>query len=399
MVSEAPAEPLLSIVVPTRNRPECVESLLRGLCASGADNFEIVVQDNSSDDSLGARLAATADPRIRYEHVAEPLNMHQNFDRAVARAKGHYACALGDDDAVIVDEALTVLERARARDVDAVLTGLAFYYWPGVIHRFWGDTGGLLTDFETKSGDREILLDPREELRRVFASGVTNGLGRLPRVYQGFVSRRSLNALFDKCGSYFPGPSPDMANAVALAPFVNSTLYTEQPIVISGYSPRSGGSAGASGKHHGRLEDQPHLPAGTLEHWDDAIPRFWSGVTIYAQSALAAARAVLHPPLPPIGYHRLYAACLIFEPRPYRPAVFAAARHRGGGALLYARIGAAMAGMVAARGATFARNLVKLRGGAATRASYANTAEVMLAGGLRAAGAVRALSPSARAAG
>jgi Glycosyl transferase family 2 len=350
---------------------------------SDAANFELIVQDNSTDDRLGEMLAAFGDPRIRYAYTAEPLNMHQNFDRAIAHASGRYVCALGDDDAILVDEALRVLARAREGDLDAVLTGVAFYYWPGVRHRFWGDMEGLLTDFDEKSSSKDRILDPRRELERVFGQGVTAGLGKLPRVYQGFVSRRSLEALYARCGTHFPGASPDMANAVALAAFVNGILWSDRLVIVSGYSPHSGGGAGTSGQHHGRLEDQAHLPRGTLEEWDQAIPRFWSGVTIYAQSAVSAARAAFGTLIPSIAYHRLYAACLVYQPRQYHGDVLAAARAHGAGPVLFARTAAAVALMLIARAGALARNLVTLRPGRSGRQRFRDTAEVMAAGARR----------------
>src|SRR5687767_10116731 len=97
-------EPLLSIVIPTRNRLDCAANVARGLSESPEPDFEAIIHDNSSDAQLGALIEELGDPRIRYFHVAEPLNMHANFDRAIGHATGRYVCALGDDDGVIVSE-------------------------------------------------------------------------------------------------------------------------------------------------------------------------------------------------------------------------------------------------------------------------------------------------------
>ena len=372
--------PLLSVVVPTRNRQECAFSLILGLHQSASPDFELIIQDNSEDDRLGTLVAGLNDPRMHYLHTTEILNMHQNWDQAIPRARGHYICLLGDDDGVIIERAIELLKEAKGADADAVLSGIASFSWPGLRHWLWGDWSGILIDFEPARAGR-CMLDPRQERARVFAQGVTAGLGRMPRVYQGFVSRRCLNELYAACGTHFPGGSPDMANAVALCAFVNKILLAPDRVaLLSGHSPKSGGGAGSAGLHHGRLEDQAHLPAGTVENWDPALPRFWSGVTIYAQSAVAAARATTPSEMPPLAYHRLYAACLVYERRRYWRDVLAAMRHSDRSqALLFARVGlsALRAGIV--RFATLGKNIVSYRLRVGSHPRFPDIAAVMAA--------------------
>lgn len=353
-------EVLLSIVVPTRNRTEYAANLIHSLHTSTSDDFELVIRENSAKPELGSLVRALEDERIRYDYSAGDLNMHQNFDQTVALATGSYVCALGDDDGVLIDRALEVLGRARAEGIDAVLTQVLIYNWPGLRHHFWGDVGGTMAG-ELFTETPEGLLDPKAELDRVFKSGVTSGLGRLPRVYHGFVSRRSLDALRRECGSCFPGASPDMANAVGLVPFVNKILYTPHAAIITGHSPKSGGGAGAAGQHHGRLDDRTNLPPGTLEAWDPSVPRFWSGVTMYVQSAISAAKASA-PSLPVrIAHHRLYAVCLIHEPHVYWSDILAAARAvPGSKVLLGTRIAYSVVQTLAKRTANFLFNTLRV---------------------------------------
>lgn len=370
--------PLLSIVVPTRNRQNCAASLIRGLHASQAQNFELVLHDNSDNDSLGAAVAELDDPRLRYSHTSDKLNMHGNFDRAIDQAKGVYLCGLGDDDGILVEPALALLQVALEREIDAVLPGIHSYSWPDLQHWYWGDVGGRL--FSSVTPTHERLLDPETELAAVFACGVTRGVGNLPRVYQGIVSQRSLDAVRARCGTYFPGPSPDMANAVALAANVGSIWLHPEPVIISGHSPKSGGGAGAAGQHHGRLEDQTHLPAGTVEAWTPAIPRFWSGFTIYAQSAQVAAAQTRSVPPPPLGLANLYAACLVFERRAYWPEVWKAMRtHPRFGLGLILGVAGAAAMMLAQRARSFIANFLRYRFARGDSRRFTDIADLMQA--------------------
>lgn len=368
--------PLLSLVIPTRNRPECMTSLLAGIAASEAPELDVVVQDNSDDDSLGRFVRELGDARIRYFHRAERLSMHQNFDAAIAMATGEFVCVIGDDDGIVVAESLAVLRRAKALGASAVLTDVVSFRWPGVVHRFWGEIGGPA--YIVRRGLGEQLIDPEQALDDVYANGAVDGLGMLPRVYHGYVSRAALTALFDRCGTYFPGGSPDIANAVALAAFVDKMLFDPGIALISGHSPRSGGGEGAAGVHHGELEQAAHLPAETIRDWDPAIPRFWCGTTIYAQSVISAARAVGLQPDRPFNYMKVCVACLIYQPARYRDFVQAALRSLGKGrGAVWPVLARDYLAMLAGRGRTFIRNVGQIKLGLGAFDRFANVGEMM----------------------
>ena len=360
MPSASPADAiLLSIIVPTRNRQHCAESLIQSVHAAKAASVELLIQDNSDDDRLGQAVAALDDQRIRYIHTRDALNMHENFGRAIEASRGRFVCALGDDDGILVDRAMVLLERAADEDCDAVLTQKVSYQWPGLVHWLWGDMGGRMTLPRVRNPGVE-QVDPRAEVRRVLSTAATGGMARMPRVYHGFVSRRALDRLRDRTGSYFPGGSPDMANAVGLSFCVDRMLYSDTPLVISGHSAKSGGGAGSAGRHHGEVADQPHLPAETKANWPRSIPDYWSGHTIYAESAQAATRAAGDPAAFPIDYAALYAACFVFDQRIYWPRVVAAMRaNPAWGPGLIMRTAGVTARMLVQRAVIFSGNMTR----------------------------------------
>jgi glycosyltransferase involved in cell wall biosynthesis len=49
-------QPLVSILIPTHNRPEYFEIALKSALAQSYENFEVVVSDNSSDDLTARRI-------------------------------------------------------------------------------------------------------------------------------------------------------------------------------------------------------------------------------------------------------------------------------------------------------------------------------------------------------
>lgn len=315
---------LLSIVIPTRNRSEYAANLLYALNSSTEEDFEVIVQDNSESTDLSSVVLQLKDQRIRYHHTAQHLTMHENFDRAIDLARGEFVCAIGDDDGILIPAALASLRRARVRSAEALITELYSYSWPGVVHSIWGDMGGPIHKARNFPRQPERILDPKDELEDLYRRGAVGGLGLLPRVYHGYVTRKSLLSLKDECGTCFPGASPDMANAVGLTKFVSRLFFDPAVTIISGHSPKSGGGSGTAGSHHSELTDAHHLPADSIKNWDERLPRFWCGSTVYAQSALEAAKATKISTTTRFNFLNVCAACLAFEPPTYRHHIMTA---------------------------------------------------------------------------
>lgn len=104
------SSPLLSIIVPTRNRAQYAVPMIRSILAMEGDEFELVISDNSDDDCLESWVAKQKfDSRFRFERVTDPLSMTENHNRAFSRASGDYICLIGDDDTVLP----SVLEASR----------------------------------------------------------------------------------------------------------------------------------------------------------------------------------------------------------------------------------------------------------------------------------------------
>jgi hypothetical protein len=303
---------LLSIAIPTKNRQSYLIILIDELLKSSRLDFEIVIQDNSDDDRLMAYVDGLRDARVRYAHVEGWISVVDNCDAAVRACSGAFVCMLGDDDGILLDEALAELATAQAEGADAVMGPVLLYTWPDIVHHSIGGLGGKLYRRPLLGGDGRA--EPLVHARRVVARSGAIGLEGLPCVYQGFVSRETLLAVERKAGSYFPGASPDMANAVAIASFLQRCRYVRRPLVIAGHSRGSGAGRGTANEHRGSIAEQAHLPADTAEKWYPQIPFFWSGPTIYAQSLRSAIDRTGATALGTPHDACLYAACFLFEP-------------------------------------------------------------------------------------
>ena len=268
--------PLLSVVIPTKNRYEYLEILLKKLSTLESSEFEVIIQDNSDNNNDFLQyLELLDDKRVKYFYKSGWISVIDNCDLAVGNATGKYICMIGDDDGILIEPALRLLDYLESSKIDAAIVNPLSYTWPDTNHIVWDSLSGRA--FFKKFSMTYKILDSKTELEKVIGKGGSFGLNKLPRIYHGFVRRNVLEMLKKDTGTYFPGPSPDMANAVGLSNYLSEYLYADFPIIISGQGKKSTGGQGSEKQHHGRIENQSHLPKDTASKWSDKIPYFGQG--------------------------------------------------------------------------------------------------------------------------
>jgi glycosyltransferase involved in cell wall biosynthesis len=352
-MSDAPA---ISIVVPTRNRHAYLAVLVRSLLALQSRDFELLVHDNSSEPGgYATACGSTKDPRLRYVFEPTPMSIAQNFERSVALARGDYVCVIGDDDGV-TESIISLALWMKSTGIDAAVTPVSTYLWPGVSSALDGSqTQGVLR--LPRYSARVDIATTSAALDAVLGSGGIR-IQDLPSVYQGIVSRRALERLRAIAGTYFPGPSPDMANAVGLSAVVDRFARVSFPVVISGLSPASGAAQGARHDHQGEIADKTFLSRDTADRWPAQVPLYFSGPTLWATTLIHALSATGRGDL--IGklrWDRLYAACAVFNPK-FRARV-ADARARNPGLVSMPRLAAAVCWVWGLRAKALVQNLAR----------------------------------------
>jgi glycosyltransferase involved in cell wall biosynthesis len=339
----------LSIVVATKDRYETLFDCIEGLLLNYArDDTEIIVRDNSAQSriqDLTARFGGRHNLVFLYDPT--PVSQSENYELAVARARGEFVIMIGDDDGI----AGGLLEIAAWMDrhaLDAFLPGTSIYRWPGVAPRYSAINKDGWLSHEAWLAPR--LADAEHERRAVLADGCTTLL-HMPNLYHGLVRRSCLDRLRAEAGACFPGPSPDMANAFGLSYFVGRMAFAQLPVVISGNSRNSAGGLGLRGMHTGEIADLPFLPRDTAARWNPFIPFCWTGQTIWCQSAYYSAFALGHAQEFEAlnNYRALYARVLVFNSSYTRRVRLAfQARHAQDGVLRKGLEGAALVTIVAA---------------------------------------------------
>ncbi len=285
--------PLLSIVIPTRNRQVyALQSVISILRIPDAE-LEVVVQDNSDTKELEALLRdCCTDHRLRYNYVPEPLSFVANFDLAVALATGEYICVIGDDDGVN-PEIMEGAQWAKDNAVDTLKpSGSVQYLWPGS-----GIASTRFSDVPQETGRMTIhpfsgritSTDNEQEMLAVVRRGGQEYLKtELPKLYHGIVRRECLERVREQTGAYFGGLSPDIYAAMAIAAIAKMSVSIDYPLTIPGACRQSGSVESQVGKHIGPLEVAPHLNNRGAYDWAKQVPAYYSVQTIWADSAVAA---------------------------------------------------------------------------------------------------------------
>ena len=353
-------KPILSIIIPTKNRYSYLKILLRSIIQSRSNKYEIIVSDNSDNNTEILNFIDDLNStKIKYYHQEGFLSMSDNFDKGVEKAIGKYVIILGDDDGILVDESVDFLENCYGQDIQAIYPMAINYQWPDNSHSIWGSLGGTINISRKSTFMKQ--LDIPKELKKQSNYGFGLGLGKLPRVYHGFVLNKCCQELKAKCGTAFPGPSPDMANAVGLSTFLKKSFVTNKFLVISGHSNKSAAGMGGRKEHIGEINNIPALPKNTSNLWSNKIPFFWSGPTIYAESARQALVATNNKLVNEINYNYLIAICNVYE-KQFKDRVLLAAKNNN----LYffkARIKRFLIyiGIFIKRGFRFINNIIKYK--------------------------------------
>ncbi|MEO5493522.1 MAG: glycosyltransferase family 2 protein [Sphingomonas sp.] len=225
--------PVLSLIVPTRERREYLGYALQTCVRQPVQDMEILVLDNASGDNSLEVVDAIGDPRIAYHRSDRRLSMRDNFERGCDIARGEIICFIGDDDGILPDAIPQVLKLFRDNGVDALSADRAHYAWPDLL------SGRRNTALIPRHRGFEVL-DSRVQLRSLLTD---DNYYKLPCVYHGFVRRSVVKEIQQKQGRMFLSSQVDMFSAIALSMEAVRYVFSRTPFIVNGGSQRSNGAA------------------------------------------------------------------------------------------------------------------------------------------------------------
>jgi glycosyltransferase involved in cell wall biosynthesis len=232
--------PQVSILVPTRQRPDTLLATLATLIWHPGDDYEIVVADNFGDDDVAAVIDAAQQrhPRIKHIRSDRVLPMSENWERGLAACSGEYVSVLGDDDGFLPSTLDAVRKLIAITQARVISWETHTYWWPDTIV-YWNRN-----KLYVSLGNLDVAwIQSRPALIETYRNAVS--FGQLPMIYNAFVHRDVINSVIDRFGAYFVPTfaSPDVASGIINLAHTSRYLHSFRPLAVRGNSRRSTGSS------------------------------------------------------------------------------------------------------------------------------------------------------------
>jgi len=272
--------PLLSIVIPTRERMETLSSAIATALDQRSRRFEVLVCDNHSQDGTRELVGAIRDPRVRYVNPGARVSMSDNWEFALRHAEGRHVLFIGDDDAVMPG-AIDRLEPLLESNASPIFTWpRATYMWPA--HGAGARTGGVPPPRPREEID--ILGLAQSVMRR---GGY--GFQRPPSVYHGVFHRDVLAAIAARASRVFLTSQPDVFVAFATPGVTPRALGLEFLVTVLGHSEKSNGGGVAAGPETARRRWQQLMDEhGTVPLHPSLFPGVPERVNLIPDTLLVA---------------------------------------------------------------------------------------------------------------
>lgn len=124
-------EPLVTVILPTRRRPDLLPRAVASVLQQSMADWELVlVDDNDPADRIRSRPEVVrwlADRRVRLVENPEPGGAGRARNRGLSVARGRYVTYLDDDDAYVPDKLQRQLQLAEATEAPLVLCGATYH--------------------------------------------------------------------------------------------------------------------------------------------------------------------------------------------------------------------------------------------------------------------------------
>lgn len=238
--------PVVSLLIPTRERVQTLVHTLRTALAQRSDRYEVIVSDNASADDTRAQVAEMGDARVRYVNTGTRLSMCNNYEFALDHARGQYVIIIGDDDAVLPGRIVDLIQRIDATPEPTI------FMWPLHIYDWPTETEPAVLDYYA-TPQPESTLELREKARSVVRLGGWKYY-ELPSPYHSAVPRAFLDAIRGRTGRVFHSTQPDVFTAMALPAFASRAVNLGRSVTMNGRSPKSNGKDFTKGGSGGNLQ-------------------------------------------------------------------------------------------------------------------------------------------------
>lgn len=304
--------PLLSVVIPTKNRHESLIYTLE-IVVKCYSNIELIVVDSSTNQPSDSFKQKIREYNCKYFKTPSSFNGVQNFNEGIKYIQGDYIIFIGDDD-IITEKIGDVIKYMIDNEVHAAISTFPINYnWPGFrsLHGSQKLSGTLvIKDYSNKI--RKLKTEKQFELSlKQLVSGPLN----LPRIYMGIISKKLLDRTKAKYGELFGGISPDIYSSILLSSLIDEYIIIDSPFIVPGGWKSSTTAKSAAGEHKGRINENEHTLGypNLKDYWNYNIPFIYTVKTVWAYSLIEAYKRIFHEDIS--DYSPLYASLLFDIPR------------------------------------------------------------------------------------
>lgn len=226
------SRPLLSILIPSKNRGAYLCSAIKSALAIGERDIEIIVSDNFSSDDSFQIAQSFSDNRLKLVRPTHPLPMHEHWEFLLGFATGEWITFIGDDDGVMPHAAryLRYID-SNYPGIEALVTPRAYFFWESAYQL--GDKAYC----QFVMSNRECILDSKKQFQRCLRDEIDYLV--LPQLYSGGFQRRSLikRVIQSQGGHYFRSVTPDAYSALMGVLHTYRYLEVGMPLTWIGTSP------------------------------------------------------------------------------------------------------------------------------------------------------------------
>jgi len=234
--------PFFSVVIPTRKRPELIEANLYSLRNQTFDDFEVIVSDNTFEDTCKNVFDKYADARFSYIQPQNELNMADNWDYALSKARGLYVTVLEDKHYFYFDSLQSIYDVLTNRDLPDILNYGMDYFIP---YDEKQNIGCLMKRLRTKiSNVIDIEAKIEEKLKHEINNVVSvNEYGPFGALTIGMVKNEIIDQIRQKNGSVFKKYfNPDWGLSLEfLCNAKTAVCMKDSQVIISGSKKSNGG--------------------------------------------------------------------------------------------------------------------------------------------------------------
>ena len=107
---------LFSICIPAYKRPENIDRLLSSILIQTFNDYEVIITDDSGDDSLKDVLEKYSNLPIKYFRNEKPLGTPANWNYSISLAKGEWIKIMHEDDWFADERSLAFFAEATSKN-------------------------------------------------------------------------------------------------------------------------------------------------------------------------------------------------------------------------------------------------------------------------------------------